>query len=68
MIRLTLVLALGAVAACAPTPDSNPDNSVPEQTIPGGPLPAPEPLRTDCYDSTVPPELAPDEIRLLPQC
>ncbi len=29
---------------------------------------SPPPLRTDCYNSTVPPELAPEEIRNLPPC
>lgn len=58
-----LILALTLLAACGAPPESNPD-----MAEPGGPLPGPGPLRTDCYNSTVPPELAPAEIRGLPQC
>lgn len=58
-MKYLVVFAL-MLAACAPT--------VPESAPTDDPLGAPPPLRTDCYDSTVPPELAPAEIRDLPQC
>ena len=59
-----LVIALALVAACAaPPPESTPDGAAAARD-----LPAPAPLRRDCYDSTVPPELAPAAIRDLPQC
>ena len=35
---------------------------------PGVPASNPDENRTDCYNSSVPPELAPEDIRYLPPC